>query len=95
MVLFFEGCEYGDRQANCNYNSCGTYDNYTRDVRCCRTCSVTPLSNTSVLTSTVTSHTMEVELTSEATVTSDYPDIQTSHVSVCQGMKCAVNADFI
>jgi hypothetical protein len=38
---------------------------------------------------------MEVELTSEATVTSDYPDIQTSHVSVSQGMKYAVDADFI
>ncbi|CAC5383818.1 Putative homeodomain transcription factor 1,Putative homeodomain transcription factor,Putative homeodomain transcription factor 2 [Mytilus coruscus] len=65
------GCEYGDRWSLCNASLCATYDNYTRDVRCCRKCSIKPYSKSSILTSTATEPTTEMEITS---VTFGTPD---------------------
>ncbi|XP_052086594.1 uncharacterized protein LOC127723917 [Mytilus californianus] len=65
------GCEYGDRWSLCNASLCATYDNYTRDVRCCRKCSIKPYSKSSILTSTATEPTTEMEVTS---VTFGTPD---------------------
>ncbi|CAG2222761.1 unnamed protein product [Mytilus edulis] len=58
------GCEYGDRWSLCNASLCTTYDNYTRDVRCCRKCSIKPYSKSSIITSTATEPTTEMEMTS-------------------------------
>ncbi|XP_071141864.1 uncharacterized protein [Mytilus edulis] len=54
------GCEYGDRWSLCNASLCATYDNYTRDVRCCRKCSIKPYSKSSIITSTATEPTTEM-----------------------------------
>ncbi|XP_061189940.1 uncharacterized protein LOC133197755 [Saccostrea echinata] len=34
-----KGCEYGDHSSSCERSKCSTYDDHSRNVLCCRTCS--------------------------------------------------------
>ncbi|XP_046552752.1 uncharacterized protein LOC124262308 [Haliotis rubra] len=78
------GCECGDRQAGCQLQYCGTYNESVRQA-CCKTCDGNTTSTTSTTTTTTSSPTTTV-----TTTPITYPTTCTD-VSSFSGRKCAVH----